>query len=798
MVLFELCGSEWSEDLPFLQIVGGERSASSNRRLVSEAHSCPRLATALFSCFQRFQTGLDSYPTGNGTEETVVEVPFPSEKRTHGRLGVCRSTSALSLTDHPMTLLRRAREICSRIVKRCVAGRACVSLRSSLSALALPTKMHSFENAVVFYLRQLVHSVSMQYIFARLTSRETLGVMLRHYEVKNLQLGFAAWRNRFQQFVFVLLLPKDSQHSQKTMTITMWQALFVFLALCISLTSASTCTEQQEAPPFVSAESWLPTSTDFSENEIRTWNDVVACCMPAEESCVADGAAMPLKTAVIGKMPQFSSDDALKVLHTSVEAWNGGAGVWPQMSLAERCHAVQAFFDEFIQNKDKMVEVLMWEIGKNRKDAEAEIDRTVQFAKQLIATIQSDAEYSGEWQTIGSTKALVRRSAIGVIMCLAPYNYPINESYATIIPALLTGNIILVKIPTTGGLAHLLTMEAFAKTLPPGTINFIAGAGRTTMPPLMETGLIDGLAFIGGSKAADRLIHGHPHPHRLKVFLQLEANNMGILLPDIFEPENTPLLENALDEAVLGSLSYNGQRCTALKIFFAPTRHAESFAKRLAGWIDALPVGLPWQTHGEEQILSKITPLPNQKRIQYMKSLLQDAVQKGANIINLNGGTVIEGNESTLMIPAVLYPVTPEMNIYHEEQFGPIVPVAEYDDLETVLKFGQEGQYAQQVSIFSQDAKMSAQILDRFSSVFAKVNLNSQCGRSPDSLPFAGRRSSAMGVMSVKDALREFSVPTVLAYKDKSGVKNDELAKGLQEESIFLQPVVSEGSQAEK
>jgi acyl-CoA reductase-like NAD-dependent aldehyde dehydrogenase len=71
-------------------------------------------------------------------------------------------------------------------------------------------------------------------------------------------------------------------------------------------------------------------------------------------------------------------------------------------------------------------------------------------------------------------------------------------------------------------------VEAFAKALPPGVINFISGSGRETMPPLMASGSIDGLAFIGGSNAADDLIRKHPEPHRLKLFLQLEAKNMGV------------------------------------------------------------------------------------------------------------------------------------------------------------------------------------------------------------------------------------------------------------------------------
>ncbi len=115
-----------------------------------------------------------------------------------------------------------------------------------------------------------------------------------------------------------------------------------------------------------------------------------------------------------------------------------------------------------------MVQTLMWEIGKNRKDAESEFDRTVEFCRKVMDVMEHDPEYGGGgdsgnveskdgWQTIGSTRALVRRAAIGIIMCLGPMNYPLNETYATLIPALLMGNVAIMKIPTVGGLVHLLT-----------------------------------------------------------------------------------------------------------------------------------------------------------------------------------------------------------------------------------------------------------------------------------------------------------------------------------------------------
>jgi glyceraldehyde-3-phosphate dehydrogenase (NADP+) len=295
-----------------------------------------------------------------------------------------------------------------------------------------------------------------------------------------------------------------------------------------------------------------------------------------------------------------------------------------------------------------------------------------------------------------------------------------------------------------------------------------------------------------GSKAADDLIQKHPQPHRLKIFLQLEAKNMAIYLPDLFAKDDATAsvrLQTALDEAVVGSLSYNGQRCTALKLHFVPKQHADTLVQQLAHRVEALRVGLPDQKYADNQQQSQITPLPTKDRITFLKGLIDDAVSKGAKIVNQNGGQVIGGPDSTLIVPAVLYPVTTDMKVYTEEQFGPIIPVVTYGDIQEVLELGQKGEFGQQVSIFGKDVQIITSLVDGFSAVYAKINLNQQCGRSPDTLPFAGRRSSAMGVMSVKDALREFSIPTVVAYKQDtkgSGV-NEELQKNVDAQSNFLQ-----------
>ena len=368
------------------------------------------------------------------------------------------------------------------------------------------------------------------------------------------------------------------------------------------------------------------------------------------------------------------------------------------------------------------------------------------------------------------------------------------------IPALLMGNVLILKIPQVGGLSHLLTFEAFAKALPPNTIHFISGGGRKTLPPLMESGKIDGLAFIGGTSAADKLIKQHPEPHRLKIFLQLEAKNMAIVLNDLCDgfkeddvtTDNGYNLNKAVDDIITGALSYNGQRCTALKLIYVPKGYGSLVAKMIADRVDKMNIGMPWDFI-ENSGYSQITPLPNGGRIEYMKELMDDAIEKGASIINENGGTIlpVESHDlysnKNLMVPAVLYPVTDEMSIYKEEQFGPLIPVIEYDSLDDVLQYGTDGLYGQQVSIFTKkDSEQTSVLVDAFSSIFGKININSQCGRSPDTVPFSARRSSGLGVMSIEDALKEFSVPTVVSFKEgKDGNIVDTIAS-IQHKSSFM------------
>jgi glyceraldehyde-3-phosphate dehydrogenase (NADP+) len=391
----------------------------------------------------------------------------------------------------------------------------------------------------------------------------------------------------------------------------------------------------------------------------------------------------------------------------------------------------------------------MWEIGKPLPEAEKEFDRTMDYIRDTIDALKDLDRVSSRFVIEQGVIGQTRRAPLGVVLCMGPFNYPLNETFTTLIPALIMGNTVVFKPPKLGVLLHQPLLEAFRDSFPKGVFNTVYGKGQTVITPLMQSGKLDVLAFIGSSRVADSLKRQHPKPHRLRSVLGLEAKNAGIVLKDAD-------LDLAVKECALGSLSFNGQRCTALKMLFVHEDIVDRFLAEFSDAVDRLKGGMPWDAG------VRITPLPEPDKTRYLMELIDDARAKGARVVNTNGGSV----QQTFMSPAVVYPVGPGMRLYTEEQFGPIVPIAAFKDIEEPMNYVIQSDYGQQVSLFGNDADVLAELIDPLVNQVCRVNINSQCQRGPDTFPFTGRKDSAEGTLSVSDALRAFTIRTLVAAKE--------------------------------
>ncbi|MEA5460557.1 NADP-dependent glyceraldehyde-3-phosphate dehydrogenase [Arcicella sp. LKC2W] len=451
----------------------------------------------------------------------------------------------------------------------------------------------------------------------------------------------------------------------------------------------------------------------------------------------------------IGSYPITEPSDAMEVLESAVKAYDFGRGEWPSMSVSKRIEAVEKFTQKMITKRDEVVKLLMWEIGKSLGDSQKEFDRTVQYIYDTIGALKDIDRTSSRFMIEEGIIGQVRRSPLGVVLCMGPFNYPLNETFTTLIPALIMGNVVCFKPPKHGTLLHYPLLEAFRTSFPAGVINTVYGRGNSVIPQMMESGKIDVLTLIGSSKVADQLKKLHPKVNRLRAILGLDAKNAAIVT-------QSADLELAVKECMLGSLSFNGQRCTALKIMWVHKSLVDQFNARMAEEIGKLKLGLMWDKG------VNITPLPEPNKPAYLKELIDDAKVHGASVINENGGETVK----SFVYPALLYPVTKEMKIWHEEQFGPVVPVVPFSNIQQPIDYLLESSHGQQVSIFGKDISQITKLMDVAVNQVSRVNINSQCQRGPDSFPFTGRKDSAEGTLSVTAALRSFSIRTVVATKD--------------------------------
>jgi glyceraldehyde-3-phosphate dehydrogenase (NADP+) len=192
-----------------------------------------------------------------------------------------------------------------------------------------------------------------------------------------------------------------------------------------------------------------------------------------------------------------------------------------------------------------------------------------------------------------------------------------------------------------------------------------------------------------------------------------------------------------------------------LKILFVHDSVVAAFMSKFNAAVAKLKPGMPWESG------VSLTPLPEPGKVEYLTGLVEDAIRYGAKVVNEQGGSVNE----TFFYPAVVYPVNNKMRVFHEEQFGPVIPIVPFSSDNEAIEYVLQSNFGQQVSIFGTESARVAKLMDAFVNQVGRINLNAQSQRGPDTFPFNGRKDSAEGTLSIGDALRVFSIRTIVATK---------------------------------
>ncbi len=441
----------------------------------------------------------------------------------------------------------------------------------------------------------------------------------------------------------------------------------------------------------------------------------------------------PFDGSVIGTVPALKKTDIEKVYENASKAFLK----WKELDPKERINYINAFKKELIANRTNIARIMALEISKPIKACYSEFDRSIEYIDETIKCYKEffikPEIVKEDVHGVKGKEGYFYRVPLGVVLAISPFNYPLNLSLAKIIPALLTGNTVVFKPATQGSLVGVLVGECFYKAkLPNAVINVVTGRGSDIGDCIVENENVSMISFTGGVDIGKRIAS---KKSMIPLVLELGGKDAAVVLEDCD-------IKSTAKEIVKGSLDYSGQRCTAIKLVYAPNKIADKLLEEIVTLAKTLKVGGPFDD-------VDITSLIGEASVKWAKGLIDDAVAKKAKVVM---GNIVDKN---ILFPTVIDNVKPNMKIFDEEQFAPIIPIVRYDNIDTVIKHFNNSKFGLQGSVFSKNMNKAFEIAQKLDS--GTININKSSSRGPDIFPFLGIKDSGFGVQGIKWALESMT-----------------------------------------
>ncbi|HEU8926410.1 TPA: NADP-dependent glyceraldehyde-3-phosphate dehydrogenase [Streptococcus pneumoniae] len=434
----------------------------------------------------------------------------------------------------------------------------------------------------------------------------------------------------------------------------------------------------------------------------------------------------PINQEELGTVPamtQTEADEAMQAARAALPAWRALSAV----ERAAYLHKTAAILE---RDKEEIGTILAKEVAKGIKAAIGEVVRTanlIRYAAEEGLRITGQAMEGGGFEAASKNKlAVVRREPVGIVLAIAPFNYPVNLSASKIAPALIAGNVVMFKPPTQGSISGLLLAKAFEEAgIPAGVFNTITGRGSEIGDYIIEHKEVNFINFTGSTPIGERI--GRLAGMR-PIMLELGGKDAALVLEDAD-------LEHAAKQIVAGAFSYSGQRCTAIKRVIVLESVADKLATLLQEEVSKLTVGDPFDN-------ADITPVIDNASADFIWGLIEDAQEKEAQAL-----TPIK-REGNLLWPVLFDQVTKDMKVAWEEPFGPVLPIIRVASVEEAIAFANESEFGLQSSVFTNDFKKAFAIAEKLE--VGTVHINNKTQRGPDNFPFLGVKGSGAGVQGIK------------------------------------------------
>lgn len=428
-------------------------------------------------------------------------------------------------------------------------------------------------------------------------------------------------------------------------------------------------------------------------------------------------------------------------LSESLERLKQGRQIQKKLPAFERSDILRKLADLLTANKDKMAALITEEMGKTIADSHVEVSRAIntaiassEEARQITGEcIDSDAYPPGRGKT-----GMVRWKPLGTILCITPFNFPINIALHKIGPAFAAGNTIAFKPSPQNIRSSEFLYELCLEAGITNDVIQLVMPDVSDMEYVITHPVISAINFTGGNVAADAIakVSGYK-----KLLLEIGGNDPLIVMED-------GNIEGAVNAAINQRFATAGQRCTAVKRVFLHEKVHDDFVARLLEKTRDLVCGDP---QNEDTFIG---PLVNDRAASDVKSMIDKTIEQGGELVF---GGERDGN---IIHPTILLNVHNSADIMREEVFGPVVPIQKFTNLEDIIPTINNSVYGLQAGVFTDSLTTANYLFDELD--VGALAVNDGPGFRAEHFPFGGVKESGVGREGVKYAIREMSYQKTL------------------------------------
>jgi len=440
------------------------------------------------------------------------------------------------------------------------------------------------------------------------------------------------------------------------------------------------------------------------------------------------GVINPATEEIVGQCPIATKkqlDDAVAAAASAFKSWSRT----PDEERAAVCGKISEAIGE---HADELAILLTQEQGKPLGGAKFEIGGSSAWAGFTGSLSLPDKVIQDDEKA----KIVQTRKPIGVVGSITPWNFPVMIGIWHIVPAIRTGNTVVIKPSPYTPLSTLRMVEIVNEVLPPGVLNCVAGKDELGQWMTEHPG-IQKIIFTGSIPTGKKVMSSSANSLK-RVTLELGGNDAGVVLEDADPAAVAPGI-------VQGAFMNNGQVCAALKRLYVHESIYDDLCEKLVEVAQQGKMG-----NGMEEGVTQ-GPLANKMQYDKVVSLLEDAKANGGRV--LCGGDTPDG-PGYFLPHTIVADVTDGMRIVDEEQFGPLLPVIKYSDLDEAIERANGLESGLGGSVWSADADKASDVASRLECGTAWVN---QHGGIAPNIPFGGVKCSGIGVEFGEEGLQEYT-----------------------------------------